>query len=102
MDESKKRKLESRGWTVGNAEDFLELTPAETAYIEMKLALAQALKDQRVRKNLTQKDFARMIKSSQSRVAKMENGDPTVSIDLMVRSLLALGVPRKTLSGFIA
>ncbi len=102
MDESKKKKLESRGWTVGNAEDFLELTPAETAYIEMKLALAQALKDQRVRKNLTQKDFARMIKSSQSRVAKMESGDPTVSLDLMVRSLLALGVPRKTLSGFIA
>jgi len=102
MDESKKRKLGSRGWTVGNTEDFLELTPAETAYIEMKLALAQALKDQRVRKNLTRKDFARMIKSSQSRVAKMENGDPTVSLDLMVRSLLALGVPRKTLSGFIA
>jgi len=52
MDESKKRKLESRGWTVGNAEDFLELTPAETAYIEMKLALAQALKDQRVRRRI--------------------------------------------------
>jgi len=50
MDESKKRKLESRGWTVRNAEDFLELTPAETAYIEMKLALAQVLKDQRVKK----------------------------------------------------
>jgi transcriptional regulator with XRE-family HTH domain len=40
---------------------------------------------------LTQVALAKKIKSSQSRVAKMEAGDPSVSIDLLVRSLIALG-----------
>ena len=97
MDKAKRKRLENAGWKVGTVNEFLELTPEEGAYIELKLELAKSLQKRRREKKLTQIDLARMLKSSQSRVAKMEAGDPTVSLDLLIRSLLALGAPRKTL-----
>ena len=95
MDKQKKKKLAKRGWKTGSVADFLNLTAEESAYIEMKLALSEKLRERRKRRNLTQADLARAIESSQSRVAKMEAGDPSVSIDLLVKSLLALGVSKK-------
>ncbi len=89
---AKRKKLEAGGWRVGSAADFLELSDEEAAYIELKLKLANCLKLARTRRRLTQKEFARQIDSSQSRVAKMETGDRSVSLDLLVKSLLALGV----------
>ncbi|MCC4307554.1 helix-turn-helix domain-containing protein [Alcanivorax marinus] len=91
MHANKRKKLEENGWKIGNADEFLELTPEESAYIEMKLALSHSLKESRRKKNLSQVELAKLIKSSQSRVAKMEAGDPSVSLDLLMRSLLALG-----------
>lgn len=89
-------KLESKGWKVGTVSEFLGLTPGETAYIELKLELARDLQKKRRASRLTQTDLARRLKSSQSRVAKMESGDPSVTIDLLVRSLLALGSTKKS------
>ena len=97
MKTSKKKKLERKGWKVGSVTEFLQLSPEESAYIEMKLALSKTLQDRRKNKNLTQEQLARLLKSSQSRVAKMEAGDPSVSLDLLVRSLLILGESRKNL-----
>jgi DNA-binding transcriptional regulator YiaG len=90
MEKNKQKKLEATGWKIGNVTDFLELSEEESAYIELKLSLSKNLKKRRRSLKITQKDFARIIKSSQSRVAKMEAGDPTVSIDLLVKSLFAL------------
>ena len=98
MDEVKRKKLAAKGWKVGTVEEFLELTPGESAYIEMKLALSASLRAQRTKARISQAELARRIKSSQSRVAKMEAGDPSVSIDLMVKSLLVLGFSRKELA----
>jgi len=98
MDKKKKRALESRGYKIGSAEDFLGLSKEESEYIELKLALSQALAEQRKRKKLTQIQLAKILKSSQSRVAKMENGDPTVSLDLLVKSLLAVGASKKSIA----
>ena len=84
-------KLELTGWRVGSADEFLNLSPDESAYLKIKLKLSESLKQQRQRKRITQSELAQIMKSSQSRIAKMEAGDPTVSIDLLVRSLLALG-----------
>ncbi len=92
MKAAKQKNLEANGWKVGNAADFLELTDEEAAYIELKLTLASCLKYERTKQHLTQKDFAKRINSSQSRVAKMETGDRSVSLDLLIKSLLALGV----------
>lgn len=89
-----KAKLSSRGWKVGDTRRFMDLTPEEAALIELRLKLAEGLKARRKRKRLTQHDFAAAIQSSHSRVAKMECGDPTVSIDLLMRALIALGASR--------
>jgi DNA-binding XRE family transcriptional regulator len=98
MHSRKKKNLEAKGWKVGNTAQFLNLSPEEEAYVELKLKLSQNLQEYRKEKRLTQEALARLIKSSQSRVAKMESGDPSVSLDLLIRSLLTLGASRKTLS----
>ena len=102
MDKRKKEKLAKKGWRTGSAAEFLDLSAEESAYIEMKLALSEQLRERRRRTNLTQAELAKAIESSQSRVAKMEAGDPTVSIDLLVKSLLALGVSKKELGRAIS
>jgi DNA-binding XRE family transcriptional regulator len=95
MDVQKQKKLEAEGWKIGNAEDFLELDQVESSFIALKIALSQHLKTRRQSLWLTQKEFAGMIHSSQSRVAKMEAGDPGVSLDLLVKSLLTLKIPKE-------
>lgn len=102
MDKRKKKMLNKKGWKVGTVAEFLDLSAEEFAYIEMKLALSEKLKERRLHKKLTQAQLAKAIDSSQSRVAKMEAGDPTVSIDLLVKSLLALGVTKKELGRTIS
>jgi len=101
MRNSKRKKLERKGWKVGSAAELLGLSPEEAEYIEMKLALSRALKKQRLKHKLTQVQVAKRLNSSQSRVAKMEAGDPSVSIDLLVRSLLALGASSKIVAKYI-
>ena len=102
MLDAKRKRLEARGWKIGSAREFLKLTDQEEAYVELRLKLADALKRQRMRRNLTQADLAKTMKSSQSRVAKMESGDASVSLDLIVRSLLAIGTSNKELAKVIA
>ncbi len=102
MDTKKKKVLESKGYKVGTVEEFLGLSSEESDYIELKLALSEALIKRRKKSNLTQAQLAKMLKSSQSRVAKMEKEDPTVSVDLLVKSLLAMGADKKSIARAIA
>jgi DNA-binding XRE family transcriptional regulator len=102
MKKSKKEKLERAGWKIGSVQEFLDLSNEEVAFIEVKVALANYLKYRRIKKNLTQDELAHTLHSSQSRVAKMESGDPTVSLDLIVRSLLSLGTSPKQLAKVIS
>lgn len=92
MNEEKKQKLKAKGWVETTPQEFLELTPEEAAYIELKVLLSRSLRERREKMNLSQKVLAERLDSSQSRVSKMETGDPTVSLDLLVRSLLSLGI----------
>jgi ribosome-binding protein aMBF1 (putative translation factor) len=94
MKRSKRERLEAAGWRAGTAAEFLGLSAEESAFVEMKLALADGVRRRRQAKRLTQVQLAERIGSSQSRVAKMETADRTVSIDLLVRTLLALGASR--------
>lgn len=102
MRESKRKKLAAKGWRIGDAKDFLGLTAEEEAYIELRLKLADGLKKRRHMRGVTQTELAAALQSSQSRVAKMEAGDPTVSLDLLVKSLLALGISNRELAAMIA
>jgi plasmid maintenance system antidote protein VapI len=91
MDEAKRRRLEAAGFRVGSAAEFLGLSDAENALVELRFALSTSLKQYRTGQHLSQTALARRLKSSQSRVAKMEAGDPSVSIDLLFRALFILG-----------
>jgi hypothetical protein len=91
MNKTKRAKLRARGWVVGTAEGFLGLSAAEAAVVELKLALSASLRTRRRAQRLTQAALAKRLGSSQSRVAKMEAGDRSVSLDLLVRSLAILG-----------
>ncbi|MHB9052813.1 MAG: helix-turn-helix domain-containing protein [Thermoleophilia bacterium] len=102
MKQSKRKNLESKGWKIGSTQEFLGLTDEEMSYIELKFSLSQTLKDRRQKKNITQMELAKLLKSSQSRVAKMEAGDASVSIDLLVRALFLLGASKRDIAkGFV-
>lgn len=101
MDKAKKSRLEKRGWRVGGAEEFLGLDAAEAAMIELKLALSDSLRRRRLETGMTQEDLAKRLGSSQSRVAKMEASDTSVTMDLLVRAHLALGATPRDLAKVI-
>ena len=101
MKASKRKRLEAGGWRVGSASDFLRLTEAEEALIAMKLALAENLKERRKKRKLTQVQLGKRIGTSQSRVAKMEAADKSVSVDLLVRSLLSVGASRREIGAVV-
>ena len=96
------KRLEEKGWRVGTVKEFLDLTPEESRYIELKLALHIAVCQAREESGLTQAELAKRMGSSQSRVARMEGGDPQVSIDLLLRALIALGMTSADLAETIA
>ena len=76
---------------VGNTAQFLELSAEEARFLELKLALATGVRELRERIGLTQAALADRLGSSQSRIAKMEAADRSVSLDLMMRSLFTIG-----------
>jgi Helix-turn-helix len=98
MKTSTKRRLTRAGWRVGTAREFLGLSEAEALLVEMRLALSRSLRERRVNQGVSQVALAARMGSSQSRVAKMEAADPTVSLDLLVRTLLALGARREDIA----
>jgi ribosome-binding protein aMBF1 (putative translation factor) len=102
IDEAKQRRLAERGWRVGSADDFLDLSVEESAYVDLRLRLSDALRAKRQQQRLTQVELARRIKSSQSRIAKMEAGDASISLDLLIRSLFALGASNRDLAEAIS
>jgi len=98
MNDAKKRRLEAAGWKETTVQEFLNLSEADAQYIETKLALSRRLRELRQERRLTQSRAAALLKTSQSRVARMEAGDPSVSLDLLVRGLFALGATRGELA----
>jgi predicted XRE-type DNA-binding protein len=101
MDKEKRARLEAHGWKVGSVEEFLGMTPEEAAYVELRLKLSDAVREYRKKKHLTQVQLAELLQSSQSRVAKVEAADESVSLDLLIRSLLALGATQQELAEVI-
>ena len=98
METAKRKRLEAAGWSVGSATDFLKLSPEDAAFVGLKLRLSKSLKRHQQSKKLSQAALAKKIKSSQSRVARMEAGDASVSIDLLIRALLAIGDTRQDIA----
>ena len=102
MKTQKQTTLENNGWKVGDATDFLGLSPAETTLLEMRDALGLRVRTLRAEAAITQAELASRMSSSQSRVAKIEAGHPSVSLELMVRALVSLGADRVEVGTCIA
>ena len=102
MDAKKRKRLEAAGWTVGTTASFLNLSEAEAALVDMRLALSASLRARRTKHRMTQATLAKRLHSSQSRIAKMEAGDPTVSLDLLIRALLTVGASRRDVASALA
>ncbi len=102
MDAKKLKRLEAAGWEATTVQDFLHLDTADMAYIETKLALSRRLREVREKNHLTQTAVATTLKTSQSRVAKMEKADPTVTVDLLMQALFRLGATRKDVARAVA
>jgi predicted XRE-type DNA-binding protein len=101
MDKVKRARLEAHGWKVGTVAELLDLTPEEAALLEIKLVLSQHLR-QRRQQHMTQAELAARIQSSQPRIAKAEGGDESVSLDLLVRAMLAIGATPQDIGEVIA
>ena len=98
MKASKRKKLEQAGWKVGTVQEFLGLSDEEMALIEMKRALIKKIKEVRKTNKITQQSLAKLLESSQSRVAKLEAGESGISLDLICKALFALGVSQKEIA----
>lgn len=97
MDAAKRKRLEKKGWKLGDAKDFLGLSDAESQLVEVKVRLVKALQDLREKKGVTQAELARRIDSSQPRVAHMLAGRD-VSVDQLMKSLFALGASQQAVA----
>lgn len=102
MKAAKRKRLVAGGWIVGDAKQFLGLSDEEAEFVELKLALVDGFRKRRLELDLTQTELAKRLDSSQSRVAKMEAGDRTVTLDLLMRSLLTMGMTRREIAKLIA
>jgi ribosome-binding protein aMBF1 (putative translation factor) len=89
------------GWVEGSVADFLGLSEADLEFIEVKRALSRLMKQAREERHWTQVEVAARLRTSQSRVAKMEKADATVSVDLLLQSLFRLGLKRSELAKVI-
>ena len=91
MNPTKAAKLQATGWTLGNADEFLGLSPEESAMVDLRVQISQRIRELRTASGLTQKQFAAKLKTSQPRIAKVEAAAADVSFDTLIRGLLALG-----------
>jgi DNA-binding XRE family transcriptional regulator len=91
MTGKERARLEAAGFRFGDAEDFLGLTDEERCLVEIRIAVSRAVRSRREMIGITQKQLATKMKSSQSRVAKIEAGAADVSLDLSIRALLVTG-----------
>ena len=103
MNSARLKRLRAAGWKIGDTRDFLKLSDEEVMLIELQLSLTNALKQARQKRRISQSDLAQRLGSSQSRVAKIEAGDSSVSLDLIVKALFAAGATRRELQrAFVA
>ena len=91
MKKKMRESLESAGYVIGDADDFLGLTEEESRLVDVRLAVSRAVRDARIARNLTQAQAARILNTSQPNVSRIEGAAGDVSLDLMYRSLFRLG-----------
>ena len=89
------RRTRARKRPADSADEFLRRSREKDTLQLIKRALSRRLRQRRARR-MTQRELARRIGSSQPRIACSESADGSVSVDLLIRALLATGAtPRE-------
>jgi ribosome-binding protein aMBF1 (putative translation factor) len=101
MDKQTRARLEAAGYWVGDAEDWLGLSEEERRMVELRVEVSRLVRHLRELHGLSQVQLAKKMKSSQSRVAKIEAGEADVSLDLSFRALFAAGGNLADLASFV-
>ena len=91
MNAKKRKALQAAGWKIGDAADFLEMSPEERQLLDARVELALAIRRQRAALKLSQKELGAKLKTSQPRIAKIERAASDVSLDQLVRAFTAAG-----------
>lgn len=99
MDPQKRKNLEEAGWVFGDAEDFLGLSEEESRMVDLRLAVSRAVRKVRLDRKLTQAQAAKILETSQAKVSNIEAAAGGVTLDLMFRSLFALGGTMRDFQG---
>ena len=102
MDKEKRQRLEEGGFSVGTAAEFLELSAVDEVVIELRIALARELREQRKEQDMTQAELATRCSTSQARISNLENAKEGASIDALIAALAELGADRKRIGEIIA
>ncbi len=87
------------GWVQGDTADFLGLSDEESLLIDLKITTAMAIRRLRAQQKITQEQLAAMARVDQSRVAKIENCSPRITLDAMLMLLFVLGGTLADLTG---
>jgi DNA-binding XRE family transcriptional regulator len=102
MKSAKKQRLKAAGFKVGSADEFLALTPEESTLVSLRMSLAEQVRSRRLRLHYSQTELARRIGSSQSRIAKLEGAESDVSLELLIRALVATGANMREIGKVVA
>jgi predicted XRE-type DNA-binding protein len=98
MNADRKKRLEAAGFKFGTVGELFNLSEAEELLVEVKVALAEAIRELREVRSLSQADLARLIGSGQARVSKLERSLESTSLDTLFRCMIVLGASRQDLA----
>lgn len=94
-------KLKRAGWANGDAADFLDMSEEERSYLEAKLRLARKVEELRKKGGLSQAALASAMKTSQPNIARMERKPESVSLDMLFKTLISLGLSAKKIASLL-
>jgi len=93
--------LENAGYTVGDAREFLELSPEEEALVNTGLALSNLLRASREARGLSPEELARKANLASDEIAHLETA-PGTRFEEVFHLLYLLGVPPREIAAAIS
>jgi predicted XRE-type DNA-binding protein len=92
MNAEKRKALEAQGYKVyDHAGDAVGMTAEEKELMDIRITLAIEVRKRREKLKMSQKDLAVRLKTTQPRVAKIEQAASDVSFDHIYRAYAAVG-----------
>ena len=92
MDALTKKLMQEAGFESGSVGELLGLSEAQETLVEIKVRLTQLLREERRARGWSQNRLAQAMGKKQQVVARTEMAHRSVTLDLLLRALLTIGV----------